>query len=175
MFRWLALLISICLSTTFFGCEYGNNVDENASKEIKLILHGRFLAGYQSKDVDLYLSAFSQHDFRHESSDGNDNIIFRDIQHERQAAESVFARFKEIEMSISDIQIDFPYEYEAKVQCHYQVEFITEYGESTELYNGFYAEGDSIFTFKKSNGDEWRITEWEDRPMSEETIKAKYQ
>ena len=65
----------------------------------------------------------------------------------------------------------------ARVEADYKIQFIE--AEKTNVtsecpYKGYYAEGKIAFTFSHS-GDEWRIEKLVDVPLSEETIRKKYE
>lgn len=153
--------------------------------EISKIIRERWQKGYMAEDVDLYMSAYWPDGFLYHSdngtdSDTSDDIIFDNIQLEREAAIRVFRKFQDIEIEISEppqIEILNTERTQAEVRNHYKVQFIIADGTSLEGgYTGYYAEGDSVFTFelkKASDGErEWRITVWKDEAYSPEEIKA---
>ena len=113
-------------------------------------------------------------------SDTSDDIIFDNIQLERDSAIRVFSKFQDIEIEISEppqIEILNTERTKAEVRNHYKIQFVIADGTSLEGgYTGYYAEGDSVFTFElknTSNGEkEWRITVWKDEAFSPEEINA---
>ena len=135
--------------------------------------------GYQSEDVEMYMSAFWEEGFLYTSDLGTDNdktddVVFDDIRDERDSAIRVFARYQDIEIEVSEppeIQLNTD-ETRAEVRNHYRIQGFLASGESFEGgYTGWFAEGDNIFTFELRN-NEWRITEWVDEAFSEAEIIA---
>ncbi|MCZ6679911.1 MAG: hypothetical protein O7E52_21975 [Candidatus Poribacteria bacterium] len=135
--------------------------------------------GYQSEDVVMYMSAFWEEGFLYSSdmgtdADTTDDVIFEDIRTERDAAIRVFARFQDIEIELSEPpEIELNEERtQATVRNHYRIQGFVADGESLEGgYQGWFAEGDNVFTFELRDG-EWRITEWHDEAFSTEEIRA---
>jgi hypothetical protein len=185
---FLGLYCILLAAILFLSCgdveELTKERPEEASA-ISKVLRERWQKGYMGEDVDLYMSAYWPDGFIYHSdngtdSDTSDDIIFDDIQLERNAAIKVFRQFQDIEIEISEppqIEIMNTERTKAEVRNHYKVQFIIADGTSLEGgYTGYYAEGDSIFTFeqKKAPNDEmeWRITEWKDEAYSPEEIKA---
>jgi hypothetical protein len=181
-------LCCILLFANFFSCgdveEITKEQPEEAA-EISKVLRERWQKGYMTEDVDLYMSAYWPDGFLYHSdngtdSDTSDDIIFNDIQLERESAIRVFNKFQDIEIEISEppkIEILNTERTKAEVRNHYKVQFIIADGTSLEGgYTGYYAEGDSIFAFelqKTTDGErEWRITVWKDEAYSPEEINA---
>jgi len=143
------------------------------------VLNDQWRKGYVTQDVDLYISAFWEDGFLYESDygtdlDPSDDIIFKDIGDERASAIKIFERFQTIELEITeppDITILNEERSKAEVRNHYKIAFTVADGTSIEGgYTGYYAEGDSIFTFELRKG-EWRITKWKDEAFTKEEIE----
>jgi len=138
----------------------------------------RWREGYETEDVETYMSAYWTEGFRYISDmgtdgDTTDDLEFDDIRDERDAAIRVFSRFQDLEIELSvppEIEI---YEdgIRAEVRNHYRIQGFVADGESLEGgYTGWFAEGDNMFIFEKREG-EWRITEWHDEAFNDEEIR----
>lgn len=135
--------------------------------------------GYQSEDIEMYMSAFWEEGFLYVSDmgtreDQTDDVIFDDVRDERDSAIRVFARFQDIEIELEEpprIELNED-RTQAEVRNHYRVQGFLADGESFEGgFTGWFAEGDNVFTFEFRN-NEWRITEWQDEAFSVEQIEA---
>ena len=141
--------------------------------------------GYQSEDLDRYMSAFWEDGFLYVSDmgtndDKTDDVVFDDIRDERDAAKRVFDMFQDIEIELSEppeIQLNTD-RTRAEVRNHYRIQGFVADGETLEGgFIGWFTEGNNVFTLelrgnKDSNKQEWRITEWRDEAYSKEQIRA---
>jgi ketosteroid isomerase-like protein len=180
----IGLLLVFSLLTS---CGDVSSVTKEQSKELVLInqVLKNWREGYQSEDLDRYMSAFWEDGFLYVSDmgtvdDKTDDVIFDDIRDERDSAQRVFARFQDIEIELSEppeIQLNAD-RTRAEVRNHYRIQGFVADGDSLEGgYTGWFAEGNNIFTFElrtdqNSDKQEWRITEWKDEAYSEEQIRA---
>lgn len=180
----IGLLLVFSLLTS---CGDVGSVTKVQSKELVLInqVLKNWREGYQSEDLDMYMSAFWEDGFLYVSDmgtmdDKTDDVIFDDIRAERDSAKHVFDRFQDIEIELSEppeIQLNTD-RTRAEVRNHYRIQGFVADGDSLEGgYTGWFAEGNNIFTFelRKDDGSdtqEWRITEWKDEAFSEEQIRA---
>ena len=180
----IGLLLVFSLLTS---CGDVSSVTKVQSKELVLInqVLKNWREGYQSEDLDRYMSAFWEDGFLYVSDmgtvdDKTDDVIFDDIRDERDSAQRVFARFQDIEIELSEppeIQLNAD-RTRAEVRNHYRIQGFVADGDSLEGgYTGWFAEGNNIFTFElrtdqNSDKQEWRITEWKDEAYSEEQIRA---
>ena len=178
----LLLVFSLLIS-----CGDVTSVTKEQSKELVLInqVLKNWREGYQSEDLDRYMSAFWEDGFLYVSdmgtdADKTDDVIFDDIRDERDSAQRVFARFQDIEIELSEppeIQLNAD-RTRAEVRNHYRIQGFVADGDSLEGgFTGWFAEGNNIFTFELrtntgSDTQEWRITEWRDEAYSEEQIRA---
>ncbi len=178
----LLLVFSLLIS-----CGDVSSVTKVQSKELVLInqVLKNWREGYQSEDLDRYMSAFWEDGFLYVSdmgtdADKTDDVIFDDIRDERDSAQRVFARFQDIEIELSEppeIQLNAD-RTRAEVRNHYRIQGFVADGDSLEGgFTGWFAEGNNIFTFELrtntgSDTQEWRITEWRDEAYSEEQIRA---
>lgn len=180
----IGLLLVFSLLTS---CGDVSSVTKVQSKELVLInqVLKNWREGYQSEDLDRYMSAFWEDGFLYVSdmgtdADKTDDVIFDDIRDERDSAQRVFARFQDIEIELSEppeIQLNTD-RTRAEVRNHYRIQGFVADGDSLEGgYTGWFAEGNNVFTFElrtneESDQQEWRITEWRDEAFSEEQIRA---
>lgn len=181
MYKKLAKISSVLVILTFFmGC---GNVDKfqvtpEDNLEINKVLK-RWREGYETEDVETYISAFWSQGFRYISDmgtdgDKTDDLLFDDIRDERDSATHVFTRFQDIE-----IELSIPPEIVvtedgtgAEVRNHYRIQAFVADGESLEGgFTGWFAEGDNLFVFEKRDG-EWRITEWHDEAYNDAEIRS---
>ena len=169
------------------SCGDVSSVTKVQSKELVLInqVLKNWREGYQSEDLDRYMSAFWEDGFLYVSdmgtdADKTDDVIFDDIRDERDSAQRVFARFQDIEIELSEppeMQLNAD-RTRAEVRNHYRIQGFVADGDSLEGgFTGWFAEGNNIFTFELrtntgSDKQEWRITEWRDEAYSEEQIRA---
>jgi len=154
-------------------------------QSINAVLRDRWMKGYMTEDIDLYMSAYWADGFLYHSDMGTDNdptddVIFDDITLERDSALRIFQKFQDIEIEISEPPEVKPLN-DAKtryeVRNHYRIQFIVTEGTLEGGFTGAFAEGDNIFIFEKrvnpaTNKEEWRIVEWRDLAFTPEEIKA---
>ena len=188
MLRVFAKIIGLLLVFSFLtSCGDVGSVTKVQSKELVLInqVLKNWREGYQSEDLDMYMSAFWEDGFLYVSdmgtkADKTDDVVFDDIRDERDAAKRVFDRFQDIEIELSeppDVQLNTD-RTRAEVRNHYRIQGFVADGDSLEGgYTGWFAEGNNVFTFElrkneDSDKQEWRITEWSDEAYSEEQIRA---
>ena len=180
----IGLLLVLSLLTS---CGDVSSVIGDRQEELVLInqVLKNWREGYQTEDLDRYMSAFWEDGFLYVSDmgtmdDKTDDVIFDDIRDERDSAKHVFDRFQDIEIELSEppeIQLNTD-RTRAEVRNHYQIQGFVADGEALEGgFIGWFAEGNNVFTFelrgnKDSNKQEWRITEWIDEAFSNEQIRA---
>jgi len=184
---FLGIYCILLVVTFLLSCGDVEELPEERPEEAAAIskaLRERWQQGYMTEDIDLYMSAYWTDGFLYHSDDGtdsdtSDDVIFDDIQKERESAIHIFRKFQDIEIEISEppkIEILNTTRTKAEVRNHYKAQFIIADGTSLEGgYTGYYIEGDSTFDFelrKTPNGEEWRITTWKDEAYSLEEINA---
>ena len=188
MLKIFAKIIGLLLVfSLLISCGDVSSVTKVQSKELVFInqVLKSWREGYQSEDLDMYMSAFWEDGFLYVSDmgtkdDKTDDVIFDDIRDERDSARRVFASYQDIEIELSEppeIQLNTD-RTRAEVRNHYRIQGFVADGSSLEGgYTGWFAEGNNIFTFELrtqegSDEQEWRITEWKDEAFSEEEIRA---
>lgn len=153
--------------------------------EISNILKNRWKLGYETEDLDLYMSSFWKEGYFYWSDMATPNNIADDVtfdnwDQEKNSAINVFKKYRNIEIEISEppeVKILDDSKTKAEVRDHYKIQLYVPEGTSLPGgYNAYYAEGDNIFIFEfKDNGTgkmEWRITEWRQNEYSPEQIQA---
>ena len=153
--------------------------------EISSVLKERWKEGYETEDLELFMSAFWREGYYYWSdmatdSDVGDDLIFDDLDIERDAAIMVFKEYRNIEIEISqppEVKILNDEKTKAEVRNHYKIQLYVPQGTSLPGgYEALYAEGDNVFIFEfKNNGNveqEWRIVQWLQYEYSEEEIEA---
>ncbi len=152
--------------------------------EISAVLRDRWKKGYETEDLELYMSSFWKEGYFYWSdmatdNDVSDDVIFDSWEEERDSAIKVFKNYRNIELEISEPEVKIVNEEntKAEVRNHYKIQFYVPEGTSLPGgYEAYYAEGDNIFIFDyRDNGNgkwEWRITEWRQNEFTEEEIRA---
>ena len=153
--------------------------------EISAVLRDRWKQGYETEDLELYMSSFWEKGYFYWSDMATDNnveddVIFDSWEEERDSAIRVFKNYRNIELEISEppeVKILNDDKTKAEVRNHYKIQFYVPEGTSLPGgYEAYYAEGDNIFIFElrdSENGQtEWRITEWRQNEYTEEEINA---
>ena len=188
MLKVFAKITGVLLVFSFLtGC--GAVSDDTTTEPTEVVLINQVLKnwreGYQNEDLDKYMSTYWEDGFLYTSdmgtkNDKTDDIVFNDIQEERDAAQRIFDRNKDIEIELSEppeIQLNTD-RTQAEVRNHYKIQaFVADGGSLEGGHTGWYSEGDNFFIFelrinKDSGEQEWRITEWHDKVYSEEEIRA---
>ena len=187
------LMISISLVFTAILLTGCGDVDPVAkplppeTAEISAVLKERWKQGYETEDLELYMSSFWEEGYFYWSDyatdDIGDDVSFDKWEEERDSAIRVFKNYRNIEIEISeppDVKIVNEDKTRAEVQNHYKIQLYVPEGTSLPGgYEALYAEGENIFIFDyrdKGNGqEEWRITEWRQNEFSREEIEAAWE
>lgn len=152
--------------------------------EISNVLKDRWKQGYETEDLELYMSSFWQDGYFYWSDMAtdsvDDDVIFDNWEQERDSAIRVFKNYRNIELEISEppaVKILDESSTQAEVVNHYKIQFYVPEGTSLPGgYEAYYAEGDNTFIFDyrdAGNGQkEWRITQWRQNELSAEEIEA---
>ena len=189
MFRGLLTIICLTLLTfVLFGCGDVEPITKPPPPEvaeISNVLKNRWKQGYETEDLELYMSSFWKEGYLYWSDMATDNVIEDDVifdswEKERDSAIRVFKNYRNIEIEISEppeVKILNEERTKAEVRNHYKIQLYVPEGTSLPGgYEAYYAEGDNIFIFeRRDNGSgklEWRITEWRQNEYSKEEIEA---
>ncbi len=154
--------------------------------EISAVLKDRWKQGYETEDLELYMSSFWKDGYFYWSDMAtdsvDDDVIFDQWDQERESAIKVFKNYRNIELEITDppgVKILDEARTQAEVTNHYKIQFYVPEGTSLPGgYEAYYAEGDNTFIFDYrdvGNGKkEWRITQWRDNALSAEEIETNW-
>ena len=180
--------LALCSVVLIIGCGDVEPVEQPLPPEvaeINKVLKDRWKQGYETEDLELYMSSFWEEGYFYWSdyaTDDNidDDIIFDEWEEERDSAIRVFSKYRNIEIEISEppeVKILSDDETRAEVRNHYKIQLFVPEGTSLPGgYEALYAEGDNIFIFdfrqNSSGQEEWRITEWRQNEYTEEEIQA---
>jgi len=175
------------ISILFIGCGDVEPIQKPPPPEvaeISSVLRDRWKQGYETEDLELYMSSFWKEGFFYWSDMATDNkvdddVIFDTLEEERDSAIRVFKNYRNIELEISEppeVKILDDARTKAEVRNHYKIQFYVPEGTSLPGgYEAYYAEGDNIFIFHyRDNGKgqkEWRITEWRQNEYTAEEIE----
>ncbi len=189
MFRNLFIIIYLTFLTfVLLGCGDVEPITKPPPPEvaeISNVLKNRWKQGYETEDLELYMSSFWKEGYLYWSDMATDNIIEDDVifdswEKERDSAIRVFKNYRNIEIEISEppeVKILNEERTKAEVRNHYKIQLYVPEGTSLPGgYEAYYAEGDNIFIFeRRDNGNgklEWRITEWRQNEYSKEEIES---
>jgi hypothetical protein len=155
--------------------------------EISSVLRDRWKQGYETEDLELYMSSFWRDGYFYWSDMATDNkvdddVIFDNLDEERDSAIRVFKNYRNIELEISEppeVKIIDDNRTKAEVRNHFKIQFYVPEGTSLPGgYEAYYAEGDNTFIFDyRDNGKgqkEWRITEWRMNEYTSEEIESSW-
>ncbi len=136
----------------------------------------RLEQGMEGKDTELYLEAFWADDYSYHSDMTTDDplvgddVMFDDIEEERDSVERLFAEYKSFDVEFGTKEFTEVSAVEYEVRSHYRLLVSIKDGKSLPGgYKKMFAEGENIFTLKK-RGNEWRISHWEQEEMSPNEI-----
>jgi len=131
----------------------------------------QFEKGYETFDVDLYMSSIWEDDFFYTTDNGtpddpSDDIIFRGGQQERAGAIRVFNNYTDIELNLSPrSDIEFLRDTIAMLEYDYEAKFL-QLPSPEDKSEANLCSGTMILILEyRENPDqvcEWRILEWYD-------------
>ncbi len=163
------VLMSLCLLTagTLCASEAGN--DAAAIRKLLLTLE----RGYEGKDVESYISVFSDKEYEYVSDvttpdDPSDDIHLSGVESERRAAVRVFRIYENLvlDMTEPDIVINGS---SAEAKSNFTVVFVVF--ESSCIPSIYYAGGTNVFSLRKAK-NEWRIVRWQQHEMAVDDLAA---
>jgi hypothetical protein len=151
----------------------GNAVDyDQAQSMIESVIRDRWKKGYETYDIETYMSAIWEDDFFYTTDlgtpdDPSDDAILRGGQQERESANRVFNRFTEgIELSLSSrSDVEFLSDTIAMVKYDYEAKF-RQVPTPESRFEMIYTSGDMVIILEyrenREDAGEWRILEWFD-------------
>lgn len=156
---------------------YGSDATDNDLSLISEVLE-RWRIGYETKDLELYMSAYWAEGFGYRSdmttpNDLNDDLIFNDMGEERESVYRVFADWSFIGLRLWDLNFISVGSVVAAVHSHYKIALYGRTGITIE--QNAMAEGHVEFTLEKRRTPdgkmEWRIVklfmhEWSENKIA---------
>ncbi len=151
----------------------GNVADyDEAQSMIESVIWDRWKKGYETYDIETYMSAIWEDDFFYTTDlgtpdDPSDDAILRGGQQERESANRVFNRFTEgIELSLSPrSDVEFLSNTIAMVKYDYEARF-RQVPTPESRFEMIYTSGDMVIILEyrgnREDAGEWRILEWFD-------------
>lgn len=151
----------------------GSAVDyEQAQSMIESVILDRWKKGYETYDIERYMSAIWEDDFFYTTDlgtpdDPSDDAILRGGQQERESANRLFNRFTEgIELSLSPrSDVEFLSDTMAMIKYDYEAKF-RQIPTPESRFEMIYTSGDMVIIMEyrknEENTGEWRILEWFD-------------
>jgi hypothetical protein len=145
---------------------------ERESSLIQSVIWDQWKRGYETYDIERYMSAIWEDDFFYTSDigtpdDPSDDAIIRGGQQERESAARVFSRFtKSIELNLSPrSDIEFLSDTIAMAEYDYEAKF-SRIPTPEDRFEMIYTSGKMTIILERrgNSGDtsEWRILEWYD-------------
>lgn len=151
----------------------GSAVDyDKAQSMIESVIWDRWKKGYETYDVERYMSAIWEDEFFYTTDlgtpdDPSDDAILRGGQQERESANRVFNRFTEgIELNLSPrSDVEFLSDTIAMIKYDYEAKF-RQIPTPESKFEMIYTSGDMVIIMEyrenEENAGEWRILEWFD-------------
>ncbi len=151
----------------------GSAVDyDQAQSMIESVIRDRWKKGYETYDIETYMSAIWEDDFFYTTDlgtpdDPSDDAILRGGQQERESANRVFNRFSEgIELNLSPrSDVEFLSDTIAMIKYDYEAKF-RQIPTPESKFEMIYTSGDMIIILEyrenREDAGEWRILEWFD-------------
>jgi hypothetical protein len=151
----------------------GNAVDyDQAQSMIESVIRDRWKKGYETYDIERYMSAIWEDNFFYTTDlgtpdDPSDDAILRGGQQERESANRVFNRFTEgIELNLSPrSDVEFLSDTIAMVKYDYEAKF-RQIPTPESRFEMIYTSGDMVtileYRENRENAGEWRLLEWFD-------------
>ena len=167
-----ALLISglLVIQLAFaigLDCFASTNNDLNAIKNLFLT----FERGYEERNIEKYMSVFSEEEYNYVSDmttpdDPSDDIVFTQAESERRSAIKVFSNFEHLDMELLDLKITINNN-SAEVNAQIRIVFIVF--EGLNFPDVYYAVSNNIFNLRKFNS-QWKLVKWQQNELSAEDL-----
>ena len=145
---------------------------EEVKSEIRSVIFDRFVQGYNTKDIDRYISAFWKDGFLFQVvGDSESEFTLTDLDKVRENESRVFGSYQYLNYTVSDLNIEVDESMKrAKVICHTLLvgggeERLSPYSVSSGEMR---SEGISTFVMELrpyEGHEEWRIKEWYFEPL----------
>ena len=135
-----------------------------------------FREGYEQRDVDKYISVFSDREFEYFSDnatpdDPSDDIRLTGVESERRSAIRVFGAFENIDLEMTELEVKIDGD---SAEARSEIEILVVHFKKPNAVESYYGASLNTFYLKKTDG-EWRIIRWHQRESSAEELAARRQ
>jgi len=163
---------SPCISESRAEARLQSGSDLTAIRELLLTLQ----RGYEEKDVERYVSVFSDEEYEYVSDmttpdDPSDDIHLLGKLRERRAATRVFRAYRDIDLETTDPEITIDGD---SAEARNEIEIVFVGLENPHIPDIYYAASLNTFFLKKIN-TEWKIVRWQQQEMSPEDLATREQ
>jgi HEAT repeat protein len=153
-------------------CIGGTGDDLMAIRELLLTLE----QGYEERDVEKYVSVFSDEEYEYISDmttpdDPSDDIRLLGAESERRAAIRVFGAYKNIDLETTDPEITMDGD---SAEARNEIEIVFVGFENPHVPAVYYAASLNTFSLRRIKG-KWRIARWQQHEMSVEELASRKQ
>lgn len=162
--NWIFTLVPLCISKT--------GDDPEAIRK----LFRTFERGYEGRDVEEYISVFSDEEYEYISDvttpdDPSDDIHLLGAESERRAAIRIFKTYEYIDLEMTDPEITINGD-SAEVKNEIKLAIVAF--EKANVPSIYYAVSLNSFSVQKIKGG-WKITRWQQHELSAEELAARKQ
>ena len=135
-----------------------------------------FREGYEQRDVDKYISVFSDREFEYFSDnatpdDPSDDIRLMGVESERRSATRVFGAFENIDLEMAELEVKIDGD---SAEARSEIEILVVHFKKPNAAESYCGASLNTFYLKKTHG-EWRIIRWRQREYSAEEMAARKQ
>jgi HEAT repeat protein len=134
-----------------------------------------FEQGYEERDVDKYISVFSDEEYEYVADmttpdDPSDDIRLVGVESERRAAIRVFGVYENIDLEMTDPEIKVHGD-SAEARSEIEILFVTF--KKSNVPGSYYAASSNTFSLRKAKG-KWKIVHWKQNDIpAEELVTGK--
>ncbi len=127
--------------------------------------------GYEERDVEKYISVFSDEEYEYVADmttpdDPSDDIRLVGAESERRAAIRVFGAYENIDLEMTDPEIKV-YSDSAEATSEIEILFVTF--KKSDVPGSYYAASSNIFSLRKTRG-KWKIVHWKQNDIPAEKL-----
>jgi len=163
---------SLCISGAAVEARLQSVDDLTAIRELLLTLE----RGYEERDVEKYVTIFSDEEYEYASDmttpdDPSDDIHLLGKLREMRAAIRVFRAYKNIDLETTDPDITIDGD---SAEARNKIDIVFVEFENPHIPDIYYAASLNTFSLKKIKG-EWKVVRWQQHEMSAEELAAREQ
>ncbi len=130
-----------------------------------------FEQGYEERDVEKYISVFSDQEYEYVADmttpdDPSDDIRLVGAESERRAAIRVFGAYENIDLEMTDPEIKV---YSDSAEATSQIEILFVTFKKSDVPGSYYAASSNIFSLRKARG-KWKIVHWKQNDIPAEKL-----